>query len=38
MGPRFQPAQGSRKRDEMKDPGMGEFDGRRILVIGSPTI
>jgi hypothetical protein len=23
-------------RDE--DPGMGEFDGRRVLVIGGPTI
>jgi hypothetical protein len=40
MGPSFQPAQGSRKRYEMKDPEMSEFDGKRLLVIGGtiPTI
>jgi hypothetical protein len=40
MGPSFQPAQGSRKWDEMRDPDMSEFDGRRVLVIGGtiPTI
>jgi hypothetical protein len=34
MGPSFQPAQGSRKRYEMIDPEMSEFDGKRVLVIG----
>jgi hypothetical protein len=40
MGPSFQPAQGSRKRYEMKDPGMSEFDGKRVLMAGDaiPTI
>jgi hypothetical protein len=34
MGPSFQPVQSSRERDEMKDPDMSEFDGRRVLVSG----
>ena len=34
----FNPLKAHENGTEMKDPGMGEFDGRRVLVIGGPTI